>query len=142
MVRLVSQSLGVEGLQTPETMSLAAHFSAQHTLGASPGTQAALSLASELGNSFPVLQARKMLRALEQSEMESVWELLSLSLPRCGGAWRAAAGTLCVLSARLTSADFPASEVDGSREHLQQPLYHLERCVVLWDSALGDLHAG
>lgn len=38
--------------------------------------------------------------------------------------------------------DLPASEVDGPREHLQQPLHHPERRVVLRDPALGDLHPG
>lgn len=46
------------------------------------------------------------------------------------------------LSSLRPPADLPASEVDGPREHLQQPLHHPERRVVLRDPALGDLHPG
>lgn len=57
--------------------------------------------------------------------------------PRHGGAWHPLhSAALC------PPADLPASEVDGPREHLQQPLHHPERRVVLRDPALGDLHPG
>lgn len=83
-------------------------------------------LANELGNRFPSALAGNVLRTLEWSEMKLVWELLGLLLPRCGRAERLATRTLPGLSTCLASADLPASEVDGPREHLQQPLHHLE----------------
>lgn len=61
------------------------------------------------------------------------------SCPRCRVGLRS-------FPALSTYPDLPtdlfAFEVDGSREHLQQPLHHPERRVVLRDPALGDLHFG
>ena len=59
-----------------------------------------------------------------------------------GSQVQSGARPLLALSSLRPPADLPASEVDGPREHLQQPLHHPERRVVLRDPALGDLHAG